>query len=353
MPFDLAALQALTQNSSQQTWAFIKEQCLDIAIAKSTQPLSIEEAAHQVRQREREIGKFDDFLSSIGWELWFSFEQNMPHTAERLIAWWAESDAAKAILILDGLSLREMPWLIEGAKTHGFTLKTCTAYASELPSDTNSFAKALGFARRSQLENNGGNAKGKFSNASTESMNLPWEDCAALVKNQPQPHWFFWHHWPDTELHHLVEQRQGKGLDDLTQQAAKQLTSPAFWAFVTHLAQGRQLVITSDHGYAATGTFADEKEEVGNFLKKTFAAQRYTKVASHKASDKQSGETQQNGLYGPFVPPVALALTTAHGTYSLALGRRKWKCQGGYPTLTHGGLSLLETLSPFIELEKR
>ena len=39
--------------------------------------------------------------------------------------------------------------------------------------------------------------------------------------------------------------------------------------------------------------------------------------------------------------------------YSLALGRRKWKCQGGYPTLTHGGLSLLETLSPFIELEKR
>jgi hypothetical protein len=26
--------------------------------------------------------------------------------------------------------------------------------------------------------------------------------------------------------------------------------------------------------------------------------------------------------------------------------------QGGYPTLTHGGLSLLEVLSPFVELTK-
>jgi hypothetical protein len=39
--------------------------------------------------------------------------------------------------------------------------------------------------------------------------------------------------------------------------------------------------------------------------------------------------------------------------HTLALGRRKWKSQGGYPTLTHGGLSLLEMAVPFIEIEKR
>lgn len=37
---------------------------------------------------------------------------------------------------------------------------------------------------------------------------------------------------------------------------------------------------------------------------------------------------------------------------TFALGRRKWKSQGGYPTLTHGGLSLLEVAVPFIELSR-
>jgi hypothetical protein len=34
-------------------------------------------------------------------------------------------------------------------------------------------------------------------------------------------------------------------------------------------------------------------------------------------------------------------------------GRRKWKSAGGYPTLIHGGLSVLEVAVPFIELSKK
>jgi hypothetical protein len=97
------------------------------------------------------------------------------------------------------------------------------------------------------------------------------------------------------------------------------------------------MVITSDHGYAATGYFPDADGEVGQFLKKTFASGRST---------TGTGET------GPFVPPVALQINSPHGAHLLALGRRKWRSQGGYPTLTHGGLSLLEVLSPFVELSK-
>ena len=104
-----------------------------------------------------------------------------------------------------------------------------------------------------------------------------------------------------------------------------------------YLATGRRLVITSDHGYAATGYFPDADGDVGQFLKKTFASGR---------SAKGVGET------GPFVPPVALQINSPHGAHLLAVGRWKWKSQGGYPTLTHGGLSLLEVLSPFVELTK-
>jgi hypothetical protein len=123
----------------------------------------------------------------------------------------------------------------------------------------------------------------------------------------------------------------------LTRDAADQLSSNDFWSFVESLATGRRLVITSDHGYAATGYFPDADGEVGQFLKKTFASGR---------SAKGTGET------GPFVPPVALQINSPHGAHLLAVGRWKWKSQGGYPTLTHGGLSLFEVLSPFVELTK-
>jgi hypothetical protein len=49
---------------------------------------------------------------------------------------------------------------------------------------------------------------------------------------------------------------------------------------------------------------------------------------------------------------VAIQIKSPYSAHLLAVGRRKWKSQGGYPTLTHGGLSLLEVLSPFIELSK-
>lgn len=97
------------------------------------------------------------------------------------------------------------------------------------------------------------------------------------------------------------------------------------------------MVITSDHGYAATGYFPDADGEVASHLKQTFSSGR-----------SKAG----NGDAGPFVPPVALQIDSPHGAHLLALGRRKWRSQGGYPTLTHGGLSLLEVLSPFVELSK-
>ena len=107
--------------------------------------------------------------------------------------------------------------------------------------------------------------------------------------------------------------------------------------FVERLATGRRLVITSDHGYAASGHFPDADGDFGQFLKKTLASGRSTSGA---------GDT------GPFVPPVVLQVQSPHGVYRVAVGRWKWRSQGGYPTLAHGGLSLLEVLSPFVEITK-
>lgn len=315
-------------------WKSITEHVLSIC----SPPIASEAATRAVTQRDRDIGKLDHFLSTSGWELWQEFGTAVENNAWAIRSWWAEPYAAKALLILDGLSLRELPWLLQGAEAHGFTVHRTAAFGSELPPETNEFAQALGFSSRSQLQNNGGGSAHGLIPACTECVALPWKDCIKLV--DASPNWVFWHQWPDNKLHD--GSGAGQGLDQLTRDVAEQLTSDDFWAFVGALAQGRRVVITSDHGYAATGLFFDATDDQAQFLKDTFRSGR-----------SRAGKTLQELNAGPFVPPVALTVDSPHGPHLLALGRWKWRSQGGYPTLAHGGLSLLEVLSPFVEITKQ
>lgn len=343
MALDAELLQRLTQDSAADAWRLITERTINIA----SRPLTEGNAPGEVIKRDREIGELDLFLASSGWDLWQCFGQpeisGVERTSDRLVRWWNEpgygQSAAHAVLILDALSLRELPWLLQGATERGFTLHTVAATASELPSETNPFSRALGLASRSQLQANGGGLAHKLQPAQTETIDLPWKDCEGLIGNASgAKNWVFWHHWPDAKLH---DYGAGQGLELLTRDAAQQLSSDDFWAFIESLATGRRLVITSDHGYAATGYFPDADGEVAAHLKQTFSSGR-----SKALSQGDSGDT------GPFIPPVALQIDGTHGSHLLALGRRKWRSQGGYPTLTHGGLSLLEVLSPWLEISR-
>ena len=330
MALDASTLHTLTKGTDAEAGSAIDTRALDIAC----KPLTAGNTPSEIVRRDRAIGDLDLFLSSTGWDLWQSFGGSVERTSQRLLRWWEQLFGAKAILILDGLSLRELPWLLQGANQHGFTTHEVTACASELPGNTDEFARALGFASRSRLQNNGAGFAHKLQPAHTETVDLPWKECEALIDSTPNQ--IFWHHWPDAKLHD--ESEAGKGLEPLTQEVARQLASDDFWAFVERLATGRQLVITSDHGYAATGYFPDADGEAAQFLKATFASKR--------------SKPGMEGTGAPFVPPVALPVTSSHGAHLMALGRRKWKSQGGYPTLAHGGLSLLEVLSPWVEITK-
>ena len=139
----------------------------------------------------------------------------------------------------------------------------------------------------------------KLQAAYTECVDLPWKDCAALVNGTPN--WVLWHQWPDRKVHEGAG--AGQGLDVLIRDAAEQLGSDDFWALVERLATGRRLVITSDHGYAATGYFPDADGDVGaSSLRKTFSSGR---------GNVGTGDT------GPFVPPVAMHINSPHGDHIL------------------------------------
>lgn len=329
MSLDADTLHQLLTGTPADAWRLLIDKAVEIV----ARPISPDHASSETTKRDREIGELDFFLSTTSWDLWHSFGDVVERTSDRLIRWWETPFDARAILILDGLSLRELPWLLQGAKEHGFTVHGLAALASELPGDTNEFAQALGFNSRGQLQNNGGGAANKLAPCRTECVDMPWQDCTNLI--DASPNWVFWHHWPDSKLHDLSG--AGQGHDILTRDVAAQLTSTDFWQFVARLATGRRVVITSDHGYAAVGLYSDASTEQAAFMKATFK------------NGRGIAGTEDPG---PFVPPVALQIHGPHGAHLLAVGRWKWKGPGGYPTLTHGGLSLLEVLSPYVELSR-
>lgn len=334
MPLPLTLLRKLEDAAPADAWAALFEHAWSTCSA----PLSTEKTSAEVIRRDRELGAADLFLATAGWDLWSGYESSIPRTANHLASWWAARPSGRAVLILDALSLREVPWLLQGAKNRGYAVHQARATGAELPADTTPFANALGFGTRSAIQNNGAPATHRLPGAVTDATDLPWEDCAAQVNAAPD--WVLWHHWPDARLHDLGA--PGHGVAALTDEACAKLSADSFWNLVHRLSTGRRLVITSDHGYAASGLFPDTVEAAqAAYLKDRFKSGRWT-----EAIDAIPAGTPT------WVPPIDIDLTTQHGEHAFVLGRRKWKSQGGYPTLTHGGLTLLEVAVPFVELSR-
>lgn len=268
----------------------------------------------------------DRLLTEAAWELWESFPEHAEKTSTSLKGWAAGS--GKAVLILDALSLRELPILMGAAEARGIQPIQVRVTGSECPSTTDHFAKSLGLPSRSALANN--NKPGTFAlfggNCYTDVVSLPFEDCAV----PPSPNLIIWHSWLD-DLIHL----QQKLPDQIASIATSTLQSDGFWNFINRLRQGRGLVITSDHGYAVSKRFSSEVEDPDaiEILRRTFGASR----------NKPVSEPWQK----QFLPPIVMTNNNQH----VVMGQRKWKVQGGFPHVCHGGMSLLEVAVPYLELD--
>ena len=292
------------------------------------------DVASEMVRRDKTIEGLDLILSSSAWDLWAHFDTCAPKTSETLARFWCDAAGSKAVLILDALSLRESPWLLHEATKRGFNVHRSIATGSALPSDTTSFAKELGLPQRSSL-GAGHVASLKLANAATALFDQPWKECAATLPNHPNL--FVWHEWPDSLMHDLSG--PGPGLRQLAEDSKSVLTGDEFWEFVHRLATGRRLVITADHGYAASGQFSDVLDQgQKEYFQTAFGAERYAASSDKAASN--------------WLPPVDIPLTTTRGDYRFTLGRRAWSVQGGRKNLSHGGISLLEVAVPFIELSR-
>ena len=254
---------------------------------------------------------------------------------EALKRFWADSaPSGTAVLLLDALSLRELPLLFEAGISRGIHPVRTEVLAAEVPTETDRFASALGLAGRSKLFNNRPPSTFIFggTDVHTDVLESPFVDCLGSVA--PRPRLFLWHTWPDEALiHRHKDNPDGPAI--VAEETRKQLGSEAFWEFVSRLRQGRRLVITGDHGYAVSKWFSSEvaDEETIKLLRQTFGAQRCVR------------ENLDSPWPSVHLPP----LVCRHEGWLVVMGQRKWRVQGGFPHLCHRGLTLLEAAVPFVE----
>lgn len=277
----------------------------------------------------------DRLLANTAWTLWDEFLSHAPSAVDELKKFWIQTTTSgTAVLVLDGLSLRELPMIANAAKDRGLAPTRIEAFGSQVPTETDRFAEAMGIAGRSKLFNNQRPASFIFNgpDVHTDVLDAPFVDCVGAVPSSPRL--FLWHKWPDEPLIHLHD-RQDDGPDIVAAQTKQQLSSHEFWQFVDKVRQGRRLVITSDHGYAVSKNFSDEVKDPDTvqLLRSVFSAKRCAVEASGSPWPRRH------------LPP----LVSRHNGRLAVIGQRKWVVQGGFPHLCHGGLSLLEAVVPFIE----
>lgn len=270
----------------------------------------------------------DRLLAEAGWELWEAYPASAPKTSTALKEWCSNSmPTGRAVLILDALSLRELPLIIGGAETRSIEFSSVKVTGAECPSTTDQFASAIGALSRASLANNTkpNSFKLIIGPLYTDVLSLPFEDCAV----PPVSNVLFWHSWLD-DLIHL----QNKLPDQIAAQASSTLQGDGFWSFVNKLRQGRNLVITSDHGYAVSKLYSSQVVDpvAVEQLRQTFGASRYAKATEPLPKN--------------FMPPLIMTANQQH----VVTGQWKWKVQGGFPHVCHGGMSLLEVAVPWIEL---
>ncbi len=319
----------LSERPAAKTWEDVFSKLASLAVSTTIPSLL-----------HREMMTPDRLIAECAWDMWQSFPTEAPGVVEAVRDFWSSptNSTGTAVLILDALSLRELPLILAAGQKRGIKAVRHCVRASVVPTDTNHFAAALGLPSRSKLSNNEYPQSFIFAGTDvyTDVFDSHFADCVARVPEKPRL--FIWHEWPDNPLiHNHAEVTNGEAI--VAAEIKRTLSSDDFWAFVNALRQGRRLLITGDHGYATACEFSSEikDEESIRLFAGTFGAMRAIREDPAKPWPRRD------------LPPRVLRFPVGNETWLVVIGQRKWKVRGGFPRLCHYGLSLLEAAVPVVE----
>jgi len=211
-------------------------------------------------------------------------------------------------VVMDAMSVREAAMFVDMLIGEGYEPETGYSFSS-IPSETKFYRDRVDY---SQLK-----------------RDLKWTDVKSQEPNLDGDEEIVWCRFPDALLENIQEGKTK--LSSIEEMYDK--TETALRAILNQL-QTDRVVIGSDHGYARldSGHTFQISDAEKSALQDTFSG-RFESVGNVDAS-----QLVKDGL-----------VVEADGYY-MPVGRYTWPARGKYSTFQHGGLSLLECITPRIEV---
>jgi len=239
------------------------------------------------------------------------------------------SQPASAVVVFDGLSLRESPMVISLAEKSGLKITRIDAALAAIPCETMDFiARELPCGRiapsqlpqRKELKEK--DVTVVYSSNYTQGISKNDEAASLLV----------WSSFPD------VTYRDSGARFDSHFENIHSMFETAWMNTVQRIKGKKKIVITSDHGYIFFGAGMDFPRQPSEM----------------KAMNAYFGNDRYVLMEGKAAPPISDDICVDQARQiALLKGRIKTRATGDAASklYKHGGLSLMEMLTPWIELE--
>ncbi|MGR3292551.1 MAG: hypothetical protein ACUZ9M_00885 [Candidatus Scalindua sp.] len=320
--FNLSLLEKLTDSGPRLPW--IKRWLID----EIWNPLRYKTHSHieYLRQGEEAVNKFETLIASSADRV---YEELLtpPETTKSLLN--VLSDSKTAVVVFDGLSLREIPIIVKLSKDSGFCIKEISCSHAAIPCETIDFIERelkcprIGPSQlvgRKELSDRGITAI--YTENPIQGLGNTRENTSLLV----------WSAFPDNTY-----KDSGAKFDNHFENIHMQFETA--WTNTVQQIKGKnRIVITSDHGYVFFGTGMD-------FLR---SSQETKKLNDYFGNDRYVRLSERPD------PPISDdIMIDTNRQIALIKGRIKTRSTGEAATrlYKHGGLSLMEMLIPWIVLE--
>jgi len=283
-------------------------------------------SAEYLETGERMVNELEETLARTAPRIYDEFASNLP--PEKDISRFLEIEN-NAVVVFDGLSIRELPALLKLAQESGFNVReTGTAYAAT-PSETLDFVEQrlhLDKVAPSQLS-----SRKELKTKGIEAYYFPHPGARHEISVTARS-LLMWSAFPDNKY-----TDSDARFPDLFCQI-KEVLKSAWISTVQQIPKGRKILVTSDHGYVYFGpgmSFTRNQAEI------------------RPLTQFFGGERAKETRPGDVLPAHADLYIKNDKTAALIRGRVQ--CHPPGPNASklykHGGMSFMEMFTPWLVLE--
>jgi hypothetical protein len=263
-------------------------------------------AEHYSHDREMASVELERQLVNIYWEF---YSRDLPRRCANEASIDVPEDGA--FLILDAMSVREASLFASALESGGFDVNISYSYAT-VPSETTPYKKRVGY---SDLEK-------EYRSGTVRDLDPSLSGDERLV----------WSRYPDALLENIQEGKtELSSVEEAYEDSLNVLRS------ILNQLDADRVVIGSDHGYVReeSGYSFPINDSEKTRLRGVFDGQRFARV------DEADGDSL-----------VADRMAVEADGYYMPVGRYTWPVRGKYSIYQHGGLSLMECLTPRLEVRR-